>query len=361
MTVIAKTLLYGFIAGFSFFAWSSNSSVSTLINDGPYVFISEEQFNIKCVNNSQVIEKTVSTDQLPLTYNACHFPVTLQNTPPKAQTTVEYSTNAPIAAASDFNGQYDLFIQLLTHNKVIDQSGNWAFGRGHFVISGDVFARGDRVTELLWFLYKLDQQAEQAGGKLHLLLGNHEVMVLNGDLRYLNTKYLEVQRLLGVTLDGLFTQHTVLGAWLRSKAVLVKINDLLFVHGGLHPDLARENMSLSAINDIFRANLVKFELNAPRTEWGDYLHRTNGPIWYRGYFDENGATSADIDVLLKHFDISRLVVGHTSQNRVLSRYQGRVIAIDSGLKRGKYGEMLLVLNNEYWRGTLEGKRIMLKL
>ena len=51
-------------------------------------------------------------------------------------------------------------LELLTNNKIIDEQGDWAFGTGHFVITGDIFDRGDKVTEILWFIYELEQQAE---------------------------------------------------------------------------------------------------------------------------------------------------------------------------------------------------------
>jgi hypothetical protein len=113
---------------------------------------------------------------------------------------------------------------------------------------------------------------------VHLLLGNHEVMVLNGDLRYIHEKYQYTASELNQPFEQLYGKDTVLGQWLRSKSVLVKINDMLFAHGGFHPDFAKEKRSLNEINQVFKANLVKTELSAPREGWGKYLHKRNGPI-----------------------------------------------------------------------------------
>jgi hypothetical protein len=213
------------------------------------------------------------------------------------------------------------------------------------------------VTKILWFLYALDQQASKAGGKLHLLLGNHEVMILNGDLRYLNPKYEQAAIQLKQSFEQLFGDKTVLGKWLRSKPVLVRVNDSLFAHGGFHPELAKQKRSLTEINQVFKQNLVKAELGNPRSEWGSYLHTTNGPIWYRGYFKDDGATGAEIDLLLSHFKVNQLVVGHTSQDSVQTRHEGKVIAIDSSIKRGKYGEILFIDGDKKWRGSLTGERL----
>ncbi|MFT4927041.1 MAG: hypothetical protein ACI8WB_003141, partial [Phenylobacterium sp.] len=257
-------------------------------------------------------------------------------------------------------------------NKIINSKGRWAFADGHFVITGDVFDRGDKVTEILWFLHRLEQEAQHAGGKLHLLLGNHEVMILNGDLRYLHPKYVKTAQLLNQPFEQLVAKNTIIGNWLRSKSVLVKVNDALYAHGGFHPSLAKQKRSLEQINQVFKRNLVKTELSQPRQGWGKYLHKSNGPIWYRGYFrgagrgaskgreQDNGATSAEIDLLLGHFGVNHLIVGHTSQNAIETRYQGRVIAIDSSIKNGEYGEILFIDGNKRWRGTLTGKRIKLE-
>ena len=78
---------------------------------------------------------------------------------------------------------------------------------------------------MLWFVYQLEKQAEKSGGKVHFLLGNHEYMVLQKDLRYLHKKYNLASQLLNTPYDELYGVNTVLGRWLRSKATLIKINE----------------------------------------------------------------------------------------------------------------------------------------
>lgn len=335
-----------------------------LVTDGPYISTeSENELAFSWLCESSVKSMKVTYKQLPFNFSQCQLKVAIDRSSFLEQSILEYQGDFKVAAASDFHGQYDLMRTLLTNNHIIDAKGDWAFGNGHFVITGDVFDRGDKVTEILWFLYQLEKQAELAGGKLHLLLGNHEVMVLNGDLRYLHPKYVETARLLAQPFEELLGKDTVLGAWLRSKSVLVKVNNMLFAHGGFHPSLAQQKKSLIEINKTFKNNLVASELLAPRAGWGKYLHKSNGPIWYRGYFKkvgkDQGASSAEIDLLLSHFEIDHLVVGHTSQKQVETRYKGRVIAIDTSIKKGQYGEILLIEGKDKWRGTLSGEKVKL--
>ncbi|PKG83869.1 metallophosphoesterase [Colwellia sp. 75C3] len=341
------------------------------VNDGPYVFVNQQQqLESYWLCQGDVVTSTTEVASFPLTISACNMPADIHALSSIENKVLEFSGDYPVAALSDFHGKYDLMIELLTNNNIIDQDKNWSFGKGHFVITGDIFDRGDKVTEILWFLYDLEQQAQQAGGDIHLTLGNHEVMVLNGDLRYLHPKYVETAKQLNKPFEKLFEPSSIIGNWLRSKSVLVKVNDMLFAHGGFHPSLATEQRSLVEINTVFKESLIKAELDKPREGWAKYLHKSNGPIWYRGYFTadrikaarakgsplkDNGATSAEIDLLLKHFDVEHLIVGHTSQKQIETRYQGRVIAIDSSIKRGNYGEILFIENGKKWRGSLNGK------
>ncbi len=80
-----------------------------------------------------------------------------------------------------------------------------------------------------------------------------------------------------------------------------------------------------------------------------------GPTWYRGYYKDE-LSSAQIDALLKHFGVKHIVVGHTSQERVLGLYDNRIIAIDSSIKLGKSGELLWVEDGKLLRGKFDGSR-----
>jgi hypothetical protein len=343
------------------------------VSDGPYIFVEDDnKLSAFWLCQGKVVNKEIKTKSFPVKTSACDLSAKVHSITSLEINVLEYSGDFNIAALSDFHGQYDLMIKLLTNNHIIDKNKKWAFGDGHFVITGDIFDRGDKVTETLWFLYDLERQAEKVGGKIHLTLGNHEVMILNGDLRYLHPKYTATAQYLNKSFEQLFSKKSIIGNWLRSKPVLVKVNDMLFAHGGFHPSLAIDNHSLEEINSVFKTNLVKNELSQPRQDWGEYLHRSNGPIWYRGYFadergKDNGATSEEIDMLLKHFDVNHLVVGHTSQKQIEMRYQGRVIAIDSSIKRGQYGEILLIEKtnddekSKIWRGSLTGEKLPIML
>lgn len=260
-----------------------------------------------------------------------------------------------LAAMSDVHGQYQTMLQLLQNNGIINEDLNWIFGDGHLVITGDIFDRGDSVNQALWLLYKLDAQANQAGGALHLLLGNHETMVMANDVRYVNKQYFKTTKLLGKTYPELYDNSSILGRWLRSKPVIIQVNDSLFMHGGLHPDISKLQLSIPEINEQFRNSLGMAKAEIKAQEVLAFLYGSTGPIWYRGYFNTPKVDNAALDTLLEKLKVKRVIVGHTTMSGIFSHLEGRVFSIDSDIK-SKKGEILLFENGLFSRGSLQGER-----
>ena len=88
-----------------------------------------------------------------------------------------------IVAIGDVHGAYEAFVELLQTNDLIDDQLNWRGGNTHMVNVGDLLDRGAQSRKVMDLLIKLQPQAEKAGGRVHVLLGNHELMNLTGDLR----------------------------------------------------------------------------------------------------------------------------------------------------------------------------------
>ena len=68
----------------------------------------------------------------------------------------------------------------------VDEAGRWSGGTMTVVQVGDVFDRGNASIALQHVLWELRDQAAEAGGELKLLMGNHELMNLQGRIHYVH-------------------------------------------------------------------------------------------------------------------------------------------------------------------------------
>ena len=237
-----------------------------------------------------------------------------------------------IMVIGDIHGGYDSLLVFLRNNKVIDPKLNWAWGKGHLVFLGDIFDRGDKVTEALWLIYRLDGQAAAAGGAVHLILGNHEIMVMNHDETYVADKYRLMSEKINISYGNLFSHQTILGQWLRSKNTILKINDHLFVHAGLSFDFVEVGCTMQDINKH-----VRFFLKNPYRESHGEITRESimgksGPFWYRGYLEDNHEykhlPEENLSKILSAYQANRIFIGHTNVPQITPLYQSRVYAMD---------------------------------
>lgn len=258
-------------------------------------------------------------------------------------------------AISDIHGKYDLFEQLLINHHVMDKQRNWIYGDNHLVIVGDIMDRGSKVTESLWLVAKLEQQAKEQGGAVHYVIGNHELMVFDGDLRYINKKYTWVAQAFGITYDQLFSNNTFFGRWLKQKPVIVNINNVLFTHGGISIPFVEQGFTAPETNKLFVDSIFTLPKEVYRKQGKlDFLSRSLGPLWYRGYFKEGEFTESDLNQVLKHMEVDHIVVGHTTHPTIINLFDNRIFGIDANIKKGKTGEVLFYDKGKFFRGLKDG-------
>lgn len=295
-----------------------------------------------------------------------------------------------IVAIGDIHGDYDNYIEVLKNAGVINRRGRWSAGKTHVVQVGDIPDRGPDTLRIISHLQKLEKQASKAGGRLHLLIGNHEHMNITGDLRYVHpgeyeafetrnskqlrnnyyayvVKTIEQQREallnsggdashLPVADDDFkrdwynehplgFVEHRLawqeggeLFEWIAAHNTIIRINDILFLHGGLSAELLP--MSISEINERIRA-----ELNREAFEGQPLGTADSGPLWYRGLArGDEAAERPALDSVLAHFDAEMIVLGHTPDlNAITPRFGGQVVIIDTGISAYYGGHLASLL------------------
>jgi hypothetical protein len=261
------------------------------------------------------------------------FQVKLRGPARPASDDIRVGARTPIFVMADTHGEFEIAVQLLQRHGILDERLRWSFGKGHLAVLGDMFDRGPNQTELVWLIYKLEAEAARAGGGVHLAIGNHESMVLTGDDRYLNPKYRRVAALLGAERYALlWSKETLLGQWLRSKAAVFRLGQYLCLHGGISRELVDLGLTLPVVNQTVRAALL--EPGAMADAQTRFVMGQDGPLWYRGYFQDvaraagfEAAKQSDIESIRDRFGVQSILVGHTRVPAVTSLYDGQVIAV----------------------------------
>ena len=271
-----------------------------------------------------------------------------------------------ILAVSDIHGEYEAFVDFLQRAGAIDSQRHWSYGDGHLVVNGDIVDRGEGVTESLWLVYRLEREAKQAGGRIHFTLGNHEKMVIRGDNRYVNEKYLDgTARKSRILHQDLYGPDTELGRWLRTKNTMIILNDILFVHAGISPELLKRGWDIETVNGKVREYLDWSSAQIAFSEEPRFLFGGLGPLWYRGFFkpDEDEWTQlpeTEVLEILRYYGVSAVAVGHTLNDRVDSYYSRAVFGVGVPIEGVGTMQGLLWEDGRFYRVTPAGGRELLK-
>lgn len=293
-----------------------------------------------------------------------------------------------VVVVADVHGAYHRLVKLLTTTGMIDDQLHWRGGRTHLVSLGDLLDRGPDGRRIMDLLRRLQREAADAGGRVHVLLGNHELMNLMGDLRYVSPADMASYADPSAASPGenpapelvrrtAFAPTGTYGAWLLTLPATVVINGTAFVHGGLSPlaaattpeamntaiagslrellasrqalaaagvltsaeeiddaaarlqgELAKGDAA-SAIPETMRSSARRFVELADEPLFG-----ADGPFWYRGTAWCHPIIEQPVlDGALAAWHVQRVVVGHTPtpDHRMRARLEGRAILADTGM------------------------------
>ncbi len=260
-----------------------------------------------------------------------------------------------IVALGDLHGDLPATREALRLGGAIDESDHWIGGELIVVQTGDQLDRGDDEQEILELLARLQIEATAAGGALHLLNGNHELMNTRLDFRYITAGgFVDFQDAVEIgEPDSLVLAHEPdqqarvaafrpggpYAKMLAERPVVLIIDDNVFVHGGVLP--MHLEYGLDRINEEVRDWFLG--LGEPP----DFIHTRNSPTWTRKYSDEVEADDClQLAEVLNRLGAARMIVGHTVQDNGIGSFcDDRVWCIDAGMSE-YYGSHIEVLEIE---------------
>ncbi len=207
-----------------------------------------------------------------------------------------------VVAIGDVHGDFDDFVSILQRTGLIDAQHHWTGNKATLVQVGDLLDRGPKPREVMDLVMALEKEAPKAGGRVVSLLGNHEMMNIMGDLRYVTPQnyasfadgnsedrrksayqqyvkwrsshaalIAELPQPMEITEAEWMARHPVgfveqreafgpngsYGKWLREHSAVAKIGDAIFLHGGIHPNEA--HLKLDTINAHIRDEIKAFD------------------------------------------------------------------------------------------------------
>jgi hypothetical protein len=289
-------------------------------------------------------------------------------------------TTERVIAVGDVHGAHDEFVGILKAAGLLDSRSRWIGGRSILIQTGDILDRGPDSRKALDLLRRLEREAARAGGRVYALLGNHEVMRMVSDWRYVSAQEVDAFRTqdsadlrerafaivaadaarqaqeqdrpyderrfrnqfdkeipLGyLEMRQAFSPSGDYGKWLRERPAVVRINDIVFVHGGISSGTAA--LGCDGINQAVRSDLAVAR-PTPEQVRTMLASSETGPLWYRGLADEPAASFApQVASILHAVGARAIVIGHTAPAgfRIATRFDGRVIQIDTGMLGGTF-------------------------
>ena len=299
----------------------------------------------------------------------------------------EFAQVDRIVVVGDIHGDMEQALAVLQSADLIDDRRRWIGEETHLVQLGDIPDRGPDTKDIIEYFKRLGREAAKAGGQVHNLIGNHDAMNMQGDLRYVHEGEYKAfssrnsKRKLDILYEDTVSQikrsnpeeewpefnrdhkqawlkdkppgyveHRLqwlpdgaFGKWTLSNNAVLKIGDSLFVHAGIGP--ADVNLSIEEINTQIRDTLEKMDVSKETI-----VRRENGPLWYRGLAQNpERAEEAHVNQVLEAFGVNRIVIGHTpTPGVIVPRFDGKVILADVGLS-AHYGANLACLEIKRWK------------
>ncbi len=296
-----------------------------------------------------------------------------------------------LVVIGDVQGNLEGLEDILHATRIVSKSGRWGAGDAHVVQLGDIFGRAANPRGTVDRLRELAADARAAGGRVTVLLGNHEAEVVHryefecDPKEYLSfatpeclrkwqherekaeeafwdldeesslplanlVKAWEMLHPLGRDeFRAALAQGGEYGKWVMRLPTVIRVGGIVLSHAGILPRWAEEG--LDGINARVREDM-KTDLYFPALPDGNVLIDPDGPLWTREYAWGKRASERKLIESLKMLRAGAQVMGHTPtrRSRITARYGGRAIFVDTGIGRAKTGRLsaLVVEKGHFW-------------
>ncbi len=264
-----------------------------------------------------------------------------------------------IIAIGDLHGDYRASILSLRKARVINEKNKWIGGDTVVVQLGDQLDRGGRSDnstdedsefKIMNMFDRLHKQAKLYGGAVYSLIGNHELMNVLGDFSYTSKMGIKHFGNKEGRLEQFKSGGRLATKMARTRNVVLRIGDWIFVHGGMTPRLAQK-YKIVEINSLMRKYLLGDEKLEQDKSFRELFLNNGSLLWTRRY-SEDKPDCKTLTETLRCLGAKKMVVGHTPQGEINCKCRNNVWRVDTGMSQafGKRKgqdrvQVLEILNN----------------
>ncbi|MFO0547494.1 MAG: metallophosphoesterase [Polyangiaceae bacterium] len=278
------------------------------------------------------------------------------NSAPKSTVTLKanvYPAPKRVVAFGDVHGDLGAAQRALKLAGAIDDAGAWIGGDLFVVQVGDQLDRGNDDRKVLDYFEMLVSDAKSKGGTFLVINGNHELMNVSLDFRFVSpdglSAFADIAAPPGVEVNKLPAEQRGRAAAmapggtyaqkLAERSFYAVVGNTVFVHGGILPKHIQ--YGLEKLDDEMRAWLLGKTRTPPEALVAD-----DGPVWTRLY-SENVTDEAckTLGQVLDTLGMKRMVMGHTVQKKGITiGCDGKAIRTDTGMSRGYHSGPIQVVD-----------------
>lgn len=162
--------------------------------------------------------------------------------------------------------------------------------------------RGVDTIALYELLQRLRDEAKEQGGQVVSVLGNHEIMNMVGDWRYVHPDDIASFGGKQARIKA-FSKEGWIGSDLMEWNLTAKVGSSVFCHGGILPKYSHDG--IDGINRRAKESLETY-INEREDTYG--LFYGDGPTWYRGFAVGDERICAVLDKALMMLEVNECKV-----------------------------------------------------
>jgi hypothetical protein len=285
---------------------------------------------------------------------------------------VQLDTKEDVYAVGDVHGDYDRLVEVLAAAKVIEpmpkliKDVRWSAGKAVLICMGDLIDKGHHSLKVIAFFRALRHQAADSGGRVIVLMGNHEAEFLadpdddDKALQFLKELHKHDIEPKDVVAGK---DRLGVGKYLRNLPFGARVNDWFFAHAG-----DTQGKTLKELQSALETQVAAdgYDADILLGKKGLLEARLHKQPWWEHKDDRPADSEARLRRHVTALGAKHLVIGHQpgkvqfsdggqrKKGTLYQKFDGLIFLIDVGMSQAidySHGAVLHIQGGDSPRAT----------